>query len=314
MPYDVLLTCLKYNFAINMSRNRKQFIEEEIKPIKYRNCLYKMKLAQYDVEVNCTKKKEGRQLAAQKILKLMHPHIETWGSMLRLYGSRMAESFLKMENKNDDESDSKDSKHANTVDKKATDDGGSTKNVEPTSLSNTVTNSNENATNGKNTNQKAKPNKELLEKLKEEMRKLRKINTSESTTAQANEGANTDLGGNLGQDTLLTIQPLLLGNNEFQLSSSNFLMSSSDQKEALGDDKVDIDDGKILFTDSILDKSNSNENNQALKSKKRKMGYSDDENDQESSETEEGETDDDDDDDEEGDSSESDDENQSESD
>ena len=53
-----------------MSRNRRQFIEEEIKPIKYRNCLYRMKLAQYDVEVNCTKKKEGRQLAAQKILKV----------------------------------------------------------------------------------------------------------------------------------------------------------------------------------------------------------------------------------------------------
>ena len=58
------------NFAINMSRNQKQFIEEDIKPIKYRNCLYRMKLAQYDVEVNCAKKKEGRQLAAQKILKV----------------------------------------------------------------------------------------------------------------------------------------------------------------------------------------------------------------------------------------------------
>ena len=54
-----------------MSRNQKQFIEEEIKPIKYRNCLYRMKLAQYDVEVNCTKKKEGRQLAAQRILQVI---------------------------------------------------------------------------------------------------------------------------------------------------------------------------------------------------------------------------------------------------
>lgn len=53
-----------------MSRNRNQYIEEEIKPIKYRNCLYKMKLGQHEVEVNCTKKKEGRQLAAQKILKV----------------------------------------------------------------------------------------------------------------------------------------------------------------------------------------------------------------------------------------------------
>lgn len=51
LPYDVLLTCLKYNFAMNMTRNRQKFIEEDIRPIKYRNCLYRMKLAQYDVEV-----------------------------------------------------------------------------------------------------------------------------------------------------------------------------------------------------------------------------------------------------------------------
>lgn len=52
LPYDVLLTCLKYNFAMNMTRNGHKFIEEDIRPIKYRNCLYRMKLAQYDVEVS----------------------------------------------------------------------------------------------------------------------------------------------------------------------------------------------------------------------------------------------------------------------
>ena len=29
----------------------------------------------------------------------MHPHIQTWGSMLRLYGSRMEESYLKPDGK-----------------------------------------------------------------------------------------------------------------------------------------------------------------------------------------------------------------------
>ena len=29
-------------------------------------------------------------------VKQMHPHIETWGSILRLYGSKMAESYLKV--------------------------------------------------------------------------------------------------------------------------------------------------------------------------------------------------------------------------
>ena len=77
-----------------MTRSHKNFIEETIKPIKYRNCLYRMKLGQYDVEVNCTKKKEGRQLAAQKILQQMHPHIATWGSMLRLYSNKIAEAYL----------------------------------------------------------------------------------------------------------------------------------------------------------------------------------------------------------------------------
>ena len=77
-----------------MSRNHKELIEEEIKPIKYRNCLYTMKLGQYEVEVNCTKKKEGRQLAAQKILQQMHPHIRNWGSMLRLYSTKMQEAYL----------------------------------------------------------------------------------------------------------------------------------------------------------------------------------------------------------------------------
>ncbi len=55
---------------MNISRNRQELIEEEIKTVKFRNSLYRMKLAQYEVEVNCTNKKEGRQFAAQKILKV----------------------------------------------------------------------------------------------------------------------------------------------------------------------------------------------------------------------------------------------------
>lgn len=56
MNYNLINLLLFSNFAINMTRNQKDFIEEDIKAIKYRNCLYKMKLAQYEVEVNCTKK------------------------------------------------------------------------------------------------------------------------------------------------------------------------------------------------------------------------------------------------------------------
>lgn len=149
LPYDVLLTCLKYNFAMNMSRNRQKLIEEEIRPIKYRNCLYRMKLAQYDVEVNCTKKKEGRQLAAQKILKQMHPHIVTWGSILRLYASR-------------------------------TDEMRNGEETTKTNADSIVAVGNEMSANKSETN-KAKPNRELLEKLREEMKKLKKADTSVSS-------------------------------------------------------------------------------------------------------------------------------------
>ncbi len=62
-----------------MNRNQKDLIVETIKPIKYRNCLYTMRIGQYEAEVNCTKKKEGRQFAAQKILKVtsLEPQLES---------------------------------------------------------------------------------------------------------------------------------------------------------------------------------------------------------------------------------------------
>jgi len=41
----------------------------------------------------CRNKKDGKQRAAQAILQLIHPHIQSWGSLLRLYGSRSVKSF-----------------------------------------------------------------------------------------------------------------------------------------------------------------------------------------------------------------------------
>ena len=38
-------------------------------------------------------KRVGKQLASQKILQLLHPHVRNWGSLLRMYGresSKMA--------------------------------------------------------------------------------------------------------------------------------------------------------------------------------------------------------------------------------
>ena len=38
------------------------------------------------VQANCENKREGRQLAAQYMLAKLHPHIQRWGGILRLYG------------------------------------------------------------------------------------------------------------------------------------------------------------------------------------------------------------------------------------
>jgi len=37
------------------------------------------------MQVRCKNKREGKQLAAQAVLQLMHPQLTTWGSLLRLY-------------------------------------------------------------------------------------------------------------------------------------------------------------------------------------------------------------------------------------
>ena len=36
-------------------------------------------------QVRCKNKREGKQLAAQAVLQLMHPQLTKWGSLLRLY-------------------------------------------------------------------------------------------------------------------------------------------------------------------------------------------------------------------------------------
>ena len=158
----------------------------------------------------------------------MHPHINTWGSLLRLYGSKMTESYL---------------------------------NGNPTVLDNDAANkevksSVKPAESGPNMNtgdsQKAKPNKELLEKLKEEMRKIKRPPTVES--------------GEKSADTLLSIPPLLLGNGEFTLSSCSYLMTSEMKRDvsALKENEEDI----IMFAKDKPDLSPINEASKKRKLKK----------------------------------------------
>jgi len=37
--------------------------------------------------VTCQNKRDGKQKAAQKLLQKLHPNINYWGAMVRMYGS-----------------------------------------------------------------------------------------------------------------------------------------------------------------------------------------------------------------------------------
>jgi microprocessor complex subunit DGCR8 len=38
--------------------------------------------------VICKNKRDGKQMAAQKLLQMLHPNVKSWGSLVRMYGSR----------------------------------------------------------------------------------------------------------------------------------------------------------------------------------------------------------------------------------
>ena len=63
-------------------------ITQELKMMRNQKNEYTMKVNKREVSVICKNKKDGKQLAAQKLLQQLHPHITSWGSLLRMYGNR----------------------------------------------------------------------------------------------------------------------------------------------------------------------------------------------------------------------------------
>lgn len=82
-PYAMLLVCLQRNFGeceIGIEyklNNRRRMLNQ---------CT--MTVREHTASVACKNKKDGKQKASQVILGLLHPHIDNWGSLLRLYGNR----------------------------------------------------------------------------------------------------------------------------------------------------------------------------------------------------------------------------------
>lgn len=52
-----------------------------------------MVVGKYKATVVCKNKRDGKQRAAQAILKAMHPNIKSWGALLQLYGNHSVKGF-----------------------------------------------------------------------------------------------------------------------------------------------------------------------------------------------------------------------------
>ena len=82
-PYQILVTCLQRNYGLGDTH-----IHQEMKTVRNGKNEYTMIVNKKEVSVICKNKKDGKQLAAQKLLQQLHPHISSWGSLLRMYGNR----------------------------------------------------------------------------------------------------------------------------------------------------------------------------------------------------------------------------------
>ncbi|XP_058788955.1 microprocessor complex subunit DGCR8-like [Phymastichus coffea] len=88
LPYTILTTYLQRNRDL-----KDVHIKYSVNTLKHQRNECTMRVGKYENTVICRNKKDGKQRAAQAILQLIHPHINSWGSLLRLYGSGSVKTF-----------------------------------------------------------------------------------------------------------------------------------------------------------------------------------------------------------------------------
>ncbi|XP_052746606.1 microprocessor complex subunit DGCR8 isoform X2 [Bicyclus anynana] len=86
-PHAILRTCLLRNFGAS-----DRHIHTESKTVAGQDIEMTMKVGKHSATVICRNKKAAKQQAAQAILQELHPHVGSWGSLLRLYGSNSGQS------------------------------------------------------------------------------------------------------------------------------------------------------------------------------------------------------------------------------
>ena len=88
------MTCLQRNYGLGDTH-----IHQELKAVRNGKNEYTMRVDKREVDVICKNKKDGKQLAAAKLLQQLHPHISSWGSLLRMYGNRSIRTLKKKKEK-----------------------------------------------------------------------------------------------------------------------------------------------------------------------------------------------------------------------
>ncbi|XP_014204775.1 microprocessor complex subunit DGCR8 [Copidosoma floridanum] len=88
LPHTILITCLQRNFGLG-----DMHINYSVNTLKHQRNEFTMRVGKHEATVTCRNKKDGKQRASQAILQLLHPHIHSWGSLLRLYGTRSVKTF-----------------------------------------------------------------------------------------------------------------------------------------------------------------------------------------------------------------------------
>ncbi|KAG8179975.1 hypothetical protein JTE90_016307 [Oedothorax gibbosus] len=94
-PYQILLECLKRNHGMGDTQ-----VEISMKNLKHQKNEFHMKVGNHEVSVVCKNKRDGKHRASQAILQKLHPHISSWGSLLRMYGKG---SFKTLKEKKEEE-------------------------------------------------------------------------------------------------------------------------------------------------------------------------------------------------------------------
>ncbi|XP_077291316.1 microprocessor complex subunit partner of drosha isoform X2 [Arctopsyche grandis] len=87
-PHTILQTCLSRNFGAGAKE-----IKYQMNTLKHQRNEFTIVVGKHTATVVCKNKRDGKQRASQAILQALHPNISSWGSLLRLYGTRSVKSF-----------------------------------------------------------------------------------------------------------------------------------------------------------------------------------------------------------------------------